>query len=266
MARETDEDDARPARRKTTRAPRAGTQGTIANHLSGRVDPLTSAILVFPLFVLYQVGILTSTGQNGVDFTTRAFVELCRKDLGTYLVVLGVLVAAYVAVLVLLRQRETFSPRAFLPALAESAFYALTMGSLIIFVMHQFVRVGPGLSTAASSGAGFDPLGILVISAGAGLHEELIFRVIGVSGLAWLFAGLTGEQRAWIIALVVSSFAFSLAHHIGPAGEAFTFAAFVYRLLAGVFFALVYQIRGFAVAVYTHFLYDVYVLSSMAIG
>ncbi len=170
------------------------------------------------------------------------------------------------AVLVILRQRETFSPRAFLPVLAESTFYALTMGTLILFVMQQFIRVGPGLAVPAlSMGKGFDPLEILVISAGAGLHEELIFRVIGIGGLAWLLAGITGEQRAFVIALVLSSVAFSLAHHIGPAGEAFSFAAFVYRLLAGVFFALVFHVRGFAVAVWTHFLYDVYVLSGQAL-
>jgi hypothetical protein len=60
---------------------------------------------------------------------------------------------------------------------------------------------------------------------------------------------------------VLSSLAFSLAHHIGPAGEAFRFSAFVYRTLAGVFFAAIYQVRGFAVAAWTHALYDVYVLS-----
>ena len=102
---------------------------------------------------------------------------------------------------------------------------------------------------------------MLVISAGAGFHEELIFRLILMGGLAWLLTGVTGQRRAWLIALVVSSLAFSIAHHIGPAGEAFTFGAFVYRALAGAFFAVVYQVRGFAVAVWTHALYDVYVLS-----
>jgi hypothetical protein len=51
------------------------------------------------------------------------------------------------------------------------------------------------------------------------------------------------------------------ANHIGPSGEPFVFAAFVYRSLARLFFALVYQIRGLAVAVWTHCIYDVYVLS-----
>ncbi|MBL4687558.1 MAG: CPBP family intramembrane metalloprotease [Nannocystaceae bacterium] len=117
----------------------------------------------------------------------------------------------------------------------------------------------PGLAVG-----GRNPLDILVISAGAGFHEELIFRLGIMGGLGWLLTGLTGDKRrwiAWVIAVAVSSVMFSMAHHIGPAGEAFTFMAFVYRTLAGVFFALVYQTRGFAVAAWTHALYDVYVLS-----
>ena len=54
------------------------------------------------------------------------------------------------------------------------------------------------------------------------------------------------------------------AQVIGPLGEPFRFMPFVYRTFAGVFFALVYQVRGFAVAAWTHTLYDVYVLSLAA--
>lgn len=243
---------------------RPATKGTLTNHLAGRVDPLTSAILVFPLFIIYQLGILLSRGLNGVDFVTASLVQLCERDLGNYLVILTGMLLGYAAILVLLRQRESFDPKAFVPVLLESSFYALSMGSIILYVMHRFVELMPGLvsgelAAALASGLGF--LDVLVISAGAGLHEELIFRLIGIGGLSWLLAGAMGEKQAWVVALVISSLAFSLAHHLGPSGEAFEFAAFVYRALAGVMFALIYQIRGLAVAVWTHALYDVYVLS-----
>lgn len=235
--------------------PRAPSHPLIA-HLRGRIEGLTSAILVFPLFLIYQLGILSGRGQNGVDFATRALIRVSERNVTHYLVILAGLLLAYAAIVVLLRRRGHFSPRAFVPMLAESTFYALVMGSLIVFVLQQFAGIVPGLVVG---GAG--PLDVVVISAGAGFHEELIFRVILMGGLAWLLTGLTGAKRAWLLALVLSSLAFSLAHHLGPVGETFTFAAFVYRTLAGVFFALVYQIRGFAVAAWTHALYDVYVLS-----
>lgn len=253
-----------PPRPEPSRRARPATQGTLGNHLAGRVDPLTSAILVFPILLVYQLGILLSRGRNGVDYLTASLVELSERDLGNYLWMLGGLLVGYAALLLILRQRESFDPRAFVPVLAESSFYALSMGSIILFVMHEFVEVVPGLRltpSAAIAGTELDLLDVIVISAGAGLHEELIFRLGGVGGLSWLLAGLTGEKRAWLGAALISSLVFSLAHHVGPSGEAFEFAAFVYRSLAGLFFAIVYQIRGFAVAVWTHALYDVYVLS-----
>jgi membrane protease YdiL (CAAX protease family) len=236
------------------RRPCAGSPWT--SHLRGRLDGITSAILVFPLFLGYQLGILSGRGQNGVDLLTRSLVQVAERDLSNYLAIMGAMLVVYAAVLVILRRRGPFDPRAFVPMLAESALYAMTMGSIILFVMNQVIGVLPGLSIGGSSAAD-----VLVISAGAGFHEELVFRVILMGGLAWLLTGITGKKRAWMIALVVSSVVFSLAHHIGPSGEAFTFAAFVYRMLAGAFFALVYQVRGFAVAAWTHALYDVFVLS-----
>lgn len=236
------------------------------SHLRGRVDPLTSAVLVFPLLLVYQLGILSGRGQNGVDFVTRTLIDLARRDLTNYLWLLGGALAVYAAILVILGGRGRFHPRAFLPVVVESSVYALVMGTLIMFVMNQFARLVPGLSVPALSVPGLaisthGPLDILVISAGAGFHEEFLFRLGLMGGLSWLMTGVTGPRRAWMVALVLSSLLFSLAHHIGPAGEAFSFAAFVYRALAGAFFALLYQLRGFAVAVWTHAIYDVYVLS-----
>jgi hypothetical protein len=211
--------------------------------------------LVFPLFLTYQLGILVSKGANGVDFVTGALVELSRSSRPNYLIAMAIALVVYAAILVLLRHRGSFHPRAFGPVLLESSIYALTMGSVILWVMRSLVPL-PGLAVGGGS-----PVDVLVISAGAGFHEELIFRMVGMGGLSWLLAGITGQKRAWMFALVFSSIAFSVAHHIGPAGEDFTFAAFVYRTLAGMIFALIYQFRGFAPACWTHALYDVYVLS-----
>ncbi|RMG94513.1 MAG: CPBP family intramembrane metalloprotease [Deltaproteobacteria bacterium] len=224
-------------------------------YLAGRIDGLSSAILVFPLFAVYQLGILTGRGQNGVDFLTRTFIEMAAHDLTSYLATLAGMLVAYAAIVVLLRRTGTFDPRIFLPMLVECTFYALSMGSLIVFVLSRLAPFVPGLSLLSG------PLEVIVVSAGAGFHEELVFRVVLLGGLTWLLAGVTGRRRALFLAVVVSSLLFSLAHHVGPAGEPFAFAAFVYRTFAGLFFAIVYLVRGFAVAAWTHALYDVYVLS-----
>ncbi len=231
--------------------------GPLRSYLAGRIDGLSSAILVFPLFVTYQLGILTGRGQNGVDFLTRRLIALAEYDMTSYLATLAGMLLAYAAILVLLRHAGAFDPRIFLPMLAESAFYAVSMGSVILFVLARMAPFLPGLALSGFAG----PIEVLVVSAGAGFHEELVFRVALLRSLAFLIAGLTGRRRALALAVALSSVLFSLAHHVGPAGEPFLFSAFVYRTFAGLFFAMVYLVRGFAVAAWTHALYDLYVIS-----
>ena len=96
------------------------------------------------------------------------------------------------------------------------------------------------------------------MAAGAGFHEELVFRVGLFGGGAWLlhrFASLSNVKAAWIAA-VVSSIAFSAIHYLGPLGDSFQLVSFVFRMLAGLYLVAVYRFRGFAVAVYTHAIYD----------
>ena len=231
----------------------------LRTHLARRHDALTSAFLVFPLFLTYQLGILLGArGRNGVDFITDFLIRLCERDIVTYFFVLVAMSGVYAAVFLVLRRKGRPQAKAFFPTLLESGVYALAMGSVILFVITNVVRFLPGLAVADAG-----PFDILVISAGAGLHEELVFRAGLMGGLArWLSRG-RGGGRAWLVALAVSSLAFAAVHHWGPGAEAFSLPAFVYRSLAGVYFALIFHWRGFAVAAWTHCLYDVYVLSRM---
>ncbi len=67
------------------------------------------------------------------------------------------------------------------------------------------------------------------------------------------------EVVSGTLAVTGSALIFSLAHHAGAPGEAFTLFAFVFRWLAGIFFAWVFLKRGFGIAVGTHALYDILV-------
>ena len=102
----------------------------------------------------------------------------------------------------------------------------------------------------------------LVISLGAGVHEELVFRLGIMAGGAALLRHL-GTPFAWAVGLAAacSAILFSLAHHMGAHGEPFHLDVFTYRLLAGSVFCVIFYYRSLAHAVYTHFLYDLYVLA-----
>ena len=57
-----------------------------------------------------------------------------------------------------------------------------------------------------------------------------------------------GRWVAVALALLASSLLFSAMHHIPPYGDPLHLGVFLFRVLAGCFFGLVYWSRGFAVA------------------
>jgi membrane protease YdiL (CAAX protease family) len=95
---------------------------------------------------------------------------------------------------------------------------------------------------------------------GAGIYEETLFRLVLYSGLRWL---LLRVEVPWpgpgMLAAVVSALLFSAAHNIGPYGEDFQPFVFAFRAAAGMYFVVLYQLRGFGIAVGAHAGYDVLV-------
>jgi len=215
-------------------------------------DLLNSLILVLPLLLIYELGLLLTGGEtlNGVDFIT---VFLARNwGLQGILIFNGLLLVAGGVGVYVLKSERGFDPRIVVPVILESTVYALFLGSAILLVMSNI----PGLSAGP---AGYGLLERVFLSIGAGVNEELVFRLGLYTALAWSFAKFTSEGAAIAGAVVVSSVLFSLVHYVGPT-ESFEVHSFVYRFLAGGIFCGLFCFRGFAVAVYTHAIYDIYVM------
>jgi hypothetical protein len=222
---------------------------------------LTSLVLVFPLFLVYQVGVLfTLPMLNGADFLTVFLFRRLGLTTSAYLGYTALVAVAFALAVVLLRRSQKFDPRLVIPVFIESAIYALTMGSLIVFVMVRVFGISPRLAGGGIGDQGF--LTRIVMSFGAGVYEETVFRLGLMAGLTALLERGIGMRR-WLAALMglgTSSVLFSAMHHIPPYGDPFTLGVFTFRILAGACFGLLFWFRGFAVAVYTHALYDLYVL------
>jgi membrane protease YdiL (CAAX protease family) len=216
----------------------------------------TSLVLVLPLFIAYQLGVLLTGGvRNGVDFMTDALMLLVGGSLPGYLAVNGVLALVLVGLLLVMRRRGELHPRTFPFVVLESSVYAVFFGAAVIGLI-QAIGLGALLATQYSPG------NALVLSIGAGLYEEIVFRLFLMGGLFWLLTSVLKRPRVLsaFVALIVSSFIFSAVHHVGSLGEPFTVSAFTFRFFAGVVLAAIYYVRGLAVAVYTHAIYDVLVL------
>ncbi|HBS29059.1 MAG TPA: hypothetical protein DEB06_06325, partial [Phycisphaerales bacterium] len=123
--------------------------------------------------------------------------------------------------------------------------------------------VGVGLveTAGADAPAALSKGALATIAVGAGLYEELLFRMVGIALAHVILADLLGMRdfAARAVAVVISAAAFAAYHDIaGPAGFDLGRAAIYF--FAGVYFGAVYVLRGFGIVVAVHALYDLAVL------
>jgi len=148
----------------------------------------------------------------------------------------------------------------FLWMLGESVALALLFGVVVGLLTARLLGTLHMLSLAPMQQ--LDMPTKLMVSLGAGLYEELLFRVILVSGLA-SFGRVVCRMTprvAGAFAVVLGAVIFSAFHYVGPYGDAFTAQSFTFRLIAGLFFSALYLLRGFGIVAWTHALYDVFLI------
>ena len=117
------------------------------------------------------------------------------------------------------------------------------------------------MSGLSSGGPGNGPLQNFTLSLGAGLFEEIIFRVLLLNLLFLLLKPLLKSKvSAAVVSVLVASFLFSISHYIGTMADQWQWYSFMFRWVAGLLFTVLYFMRGFAITAYTHALYDIWVL------
>ncbi len=102
----------------------------------------------------------------------------------------------------------------------------------------------------------------ILISVAAGLDEELIFRMAGIALLHTIFVDLLGRRGATGALLAIAGTAVLFAWYHDPGLH--SAAQLVFTFLAGCYLGIVYLLRGFAVVVWAHVLYDIAVTVLLA--
>ena len=225
--------------------------------------PIVSLVFIVPILLVYElacIGFDQSTIRTGVDEWLHRF--LSTMGIGP-VIVLPILTAG---VLLFLHHRNhdnwQMHPKTFLMMLVESAglgmilFFAARAYHLFAYDLQQTSAV----ACSIEGGVNGNWLGNTFGYFGAGIYEELIFRLLLLPGLIVLFSKwFTQKRNAVLLGVLVISLLFAISHYniINPAGTSFELSSFVFRFLASVLFCVVFIYRGFGVVVGTHVAYDV---------
>jgi hypothetical protein len=222
-----------------------------------------SLVFALPLLLAYElleavapVRVAGGVVRNGADVILTGIFTAAFGPRGPMVFMALVIGGA----LVLIWRDRTAGPvqaKYFGIMLAESVVLALLFGAVVGLATVQLL----GSLRSLAAGVAGSPLERLTLSLGAGLYEELLFRVVIVALLSNLFRlAAFSRVTAGTIAVILGAILFSAFHYVGSLGEPFRIESFVFRAVAGVAFSAMYLLRGFGITAWTHALYDVAVL------
>ncbi|MCC6671431.1 MAG: CPBP family intramembrane metalloprotease [Planctomycetes bacterium] len=222
-------------------------------------DPAVGLFAVLPLWLLYEALRLTLAPheRNGAEAILAEALGLLGPQ--AVLILRGVFAFTVLVAAWSLHARAVPWAKVAAVSALEGTLYALLLGPLAAILATSSQRV---LQAAAPGSAQGSLAADLVASLGAGIFEELFFRLILLSLLAYVAVracAAFGVPRPLGVAFAVlaSALLFALFHHLGPEAPPVHRGVFLFRTCAGLLLGILFVARGFGVAVYTHSIYDV---------
>ncbi len=230
--------------------------------------------MTLPLLIVYEILAVAMQNQNtepvrngidllfrnmalqfgSFDFSSHWFQWLVNRLSFHGVFVLGALfVLLFVgAFYSFVRDRPVFKIRYCLLIILESGIYVWLLAIAAQLLTNEIVA---HLTLSQQTQAA------LMVSIGAGVFEELLFRALIYGALTFLVIKMMDARRTWPIKpvmMLLSAFLFAWAHDLSRLNV--LDYQFMYRVIMGVFFCVLYEFRGLGVAVWTHALYDIAVI------
>jgi membrane protease YdiL (CAAX protease family) len=233
------------------------------NYFTATRHPFPCFLFLLPLLAAYEGGVMWLGGthpddlRNGADAWVRWGMEKLSLDNINWAP--PAIIAALFFIWSLFRFADI--PKALVGTLSGMALESVAFALGLWFLGRSLLPLLEASNLVQIKAGPLDEsMRQIITFVGAGIYEEILFRLVLLTAIRFLF-GLLGVPGiiASVIAILGSAVLFSLAHHIGPYGEEFERRAFIFRLMAGVYFAGLYQTRGFGVSAGAHACYDVMV-------
>lgn len=259
-------------------------------YLEESTKPITCLIFALPFFIAYHAGIFWF---NPHGWANGADVYLAHA-LG-YIGISGPLISFILVLFVFLflqgASGKNWNVHAGTLALMllESVLFAIPpflLSKAVTYVIHDRLLLAAEIANEAGAAAAqtgeqiYQYLLQLILSMGAGVYEEFLFRMILMGLLVIAFKRIAKwidlREGSWpyICAMLLQAVAFALFHHLPGSPEPLSWEllrdprfpeAFAFRTIAGVYFAYIYQERGFGVAAGSHAMYDIFAVTQNAL-
>lgn len=227
--------------------------------------PWPSLLFILPMLLFFEVGIYMR--QNGVPgggsqlvaafLIERVIMEIGAGRFGYIfpgLAVIAILLAAHLAA----KHPWKFDLFVLPGMLGESLIWAVP---LLAFnrVLYQALLAGAAIHDRW--------LDQVIRSFGAGLYEELVFRLILITGLDILLVNIFKLNRtaSRVFAVLASAALFAAQHHPPLGADPFMLTDFMFRTAAGIYLAGLFLFRGFGIAAGCHVFYNVIVITAAAV-
>lgn len=219
--------------------------------------PLTSLAFLLPLIVVYEVGTryFTTAALHGREQQIIAFTLMQRffRLFGVNGQHLPALAVATILICWHLARHDRWHVQ--LNTLIGMAAESILLALPLIALGRETARYFPLLAVRSS---GRD---VVIMSLGAGVYEELVFRLAFFALLSLVVKDALRVSPVWsaLWVVVLSAFAFSAYHYLSPA-EHFQWRSFLFRTAAGAYFGVLFLLRGFGITAGCHAAYDILIL------
>ncbi len=222
----------------------------LQGYLEQSERPLAGLLFLLPWMIFYELGRRFYPAQTS-DIIAFRLMQQFFSLFGAYgralpaLAVVGILLAWHIA------RNDAWRMRWGTYALMFGECLALGMPVMLLSLLcKHYVPM-------SASAAVHDTAPRIILSLGAGIYEELVFRLIGFTLLSLILADLLNLPRKWalVLTVLIPAILFSLYHYLGEEDPALQ--TFAFRMLAGVYFGLIFIYRGFGITAGSHAAYDV---------
>lgn len=231
--------------------------------------PLQILVFLLPLVIAYEIGLaFFLPTDEGVVITVKAHQTLLgffdtfgiSAAGGLYLGGAALVIVLFIWH-ILTKDKWKIDVSAWGLMVAESIVLTIPL-----IVLAQILPSSAGSEDVplnlAMAGSELETLSIwskFTISVGAGLYEELLFRMLLIAVIHTLLVDVVkiNASSGATIAVIISAIAFTIYHPLDGTGS------MAFYFLAGLYFGSVYVVRGFGIVVGVHAIYDIIMVSML---